>query len=347
MESTLTIPFVVKPKPQGVWDLLWYVDEALGSLSQVRDYADEITRNVNHVFGKTTAAKFKPLVELVPASFFDDIPGAMDDDPLPQNHHYSIRLRPGTHGSATRTAVDEYTAHMGVPSLDVLSVRNSATTAHELGHCFGLARGEYYRVTTLRDLSGVLPRLNNQDGIGEFWDDHQLVLPDPMRGWTIIENGTWRIPNIIAWLEYAKFCPLSSFIINRRSDLDAYPLNPTWCFAPEQWDGQFISVTIETEPGATVLIYYVAQTTVTQSLVTPAETKTADASGRVTFPWGGGPFIVSQGNLARMFKVRSADGKRIGGRWLTGFCLQAGKIMPNGGADGDFRYHGALKINLN
>ncbi len=60
--------------------------------------------------------------------------------------------------------------------------------------------------------------------------------------------------------------------------------------------------------------------------------------------------LVSNARLFKVPRCKSEDEENKkyapGGDWLTVFDLQAAKVMPGGGVEGDFRYDGKLVIEL-
>jgi hypothetical protein len=207
-----------------------------------------------------------------------------------------------------------------------------ATIAHEIGHYVRL--WEFYSAWTMRDLTGLLPSADIRDGQGDYWNARPLVKRDPGIGFG------WDVTNIETWLEHCQLCPLSSYLVNQYVALGerffdderfAVPVNP-------------VEVKVQTEPGAFVRMFGLQNDSVTKTQTTPMRAVFADQDGLAAFEWGGGDFIATQGNHARLF--HALRGNRSGREWLTVHDLHAHKVL-GGGAAGDFHYHGVLPIALN
>jgi len=325
MPTLLDIPLKFETKRQTAKPLRFFVDNLLVTQT-TDDDLEQITGHLNHLFAKTTDLRFQYAgFEIVP----DD--HVIVGDP---SLSFDVRIKPGN-PSMSGVRNDAIVAH--TPEVRSDNYGLCDTIAHEGLHIFGL--WEYNANWTMRDFSGVTPLADMLDGTGHYWDSRQLPRLDPLMGfggWG--PDGKLIIHDMQSWLDKAMLCPLSSFVVNgivRSNDfLDTRGSRPT----------NPVTVEVRTEPNAIVDMYIIAQSPRTQTLVFPWRTKIADADGVATFPWDGEQVIATQGNHARLFRAELMG--RVGKEWLTWADLWAGKVMPNGGAEGDWHYHGHLPITL-
>jgi hypothetical protein len=321
MNATLSVPFVVKSR-QTAKPLRFYVDAQLIPWGSDDDIFQEITDNLNYVLGKTTNLKL-------------DLEGwAVDHGgEVIQSHPaecIDVWIRQGDRidGGVHNDAVSITT-----PVIDGSNHRLPAIIAHEIEHICGV--WEYNANWTMRDFTSVLPLADVRDGTGKYWDDRPLAKRDPVTG-----SGGWAVTNIDEWREHAKLCPLSSNLINQYVTFGEWFFSDQWFAVPTNP----ITVNVKTQPGALVQMFGLENDSATKTQTTAMRVAFADRDGFASFEWGGGAFIATQGNHARLFHANK--GNRNGKEWLTVHDLHAHKVL-GGGAEGDWHYRGHLPIALN
>jgi hypothetical protein len=300
----------------------FYVDAQLIPWGNDDDIFQEITDNLNYVFGKTTNLKL-------------DLEGwAVDPGGEVIQSHPADRLDVWIRkGDRIDGGVHNDAVSITAPTIDASNHRLPAVIAHEIEHICKVR--EFNSAWTMLDLTGLLPSADVRDGQGKYWELRPLAKYDPVTG-----SGGWNVTNIDEWRRFAQLCPLSSYLVNQYVALGerffdderfTVPVNP-------------VEVKVQTEPGAFVRMFGLQNDSVTKTQTTPMRSVFADQDGLAAFEWGGGDFIGTQGNHARLF--HALRGNRSGREWLTVHDLHAHKVL-GGGAAGDFHYHGALPIALN
>lgn len=205
---------------------------------------------------------------------------------------------------------------------------------HEIGHKYGLGLGEYYKLPTIKDRTGVPPILdvsirNENDS---YWRSRRNVLFDPMAT-SRYDSGRD--------LETAEFSPFSSRMIN------------TWALEGGGIDGDSpkeASIVVEvldsnrrgiSECKVRVFAVQVGSP-YTSEMVNSGQT---NASGRFEFLWStlNWQSLHNTTNMTRLVKV-ACDGYAPQGQWLSVFDVQAARYMPGGGVLGDFHYPGKLEF---
>lgn len=226
-------------------------------------------------------------------------------------------------------------------------LRQLYALTHELGHTHGLGIGEYYTLATEADNTGVLPDLsissfNKEDDY--YWKERLNVWLDPML------SGP---PANTRLIDYAEFSPLSSTMIEMVASGDIFTTCGqtlflfSHCFPLQADDSRVVNVVLEdqstTEPiaGCEVEAYRHTASADGSFFITSSVT---NASGTALLDLGNN-LRHSNNDLLVFFKA-TCDSYAPAGDALSTFDLQAGLLMPNGGAVGDFHYSGNITIHL-
>ena len=223
--------------------------------------------------------------------------------------------------------------------------RQLRAVIHEIGHSHGLGLGEYYSLATLNDDTGTEPDLDvrstNPDDA--YWSSRKKVLLDPMLS----------MPPLETFMEDMQFSPLSSSIINATANDSDLALcdspNPLLCDAHNVRSGTQVPIKVTDGQtgspisGCSLKIYKVDAGSPKFELLEGPE---ISANGTYIYTWlGASGSLHASTNMVRLVKA-SCPGYKPGGEWISVFDLQAAKVLPDGGEEGDFHFRGALTIEL-
>jgi hypothetical protein len=150
---------------------------------------------------------------------------------------------------------------------------------HELAHVFGAGIGEYYKLSSIQDATGVSPFLNINvlDPMDPFWSDKPDFMADPLLRNAARTNGLEWLSSREALLNFVKY-----------SDLTATLISGNFRNTAPMIDLQNITVSVVTDDGepiigANIKIWSVVGHAPYQAeLIVDAFT---DSNGQVTFAW--------------------------------------------------------------
>jgi hypothetical protein len=319
-----TKPPVVPPEPPepiSSVPMVFWIDEQLQTAT-TGSALEQIISHLNYVYAKTTNLELR-------LDDFTAVSSGFSLDLTDPTVCIDVRVK---YAERHDGGVSSNVIVANTPNISGDNYHLCSTIAHEFGHIVRL--GEFYSAWTMRDLTNVLPIADIKDGNGAYWDSRQLAKRDPGIGFS------WDVMSIETWREYCQLCPFSSHMVNEYVRLGeafftdeqfAVPVNP-------------VTVRIQTEPSAYIRMFGLENDSVAKTQAMPMRGKFADLNGEALFEWGGGEFIATQGNHARLF--HASKGNHYGKAWITVHDLHAGKVMPGGGADGDFHYPGYVPIEL-
>lgn len=187
---------------------------------------------------------------------------------------------------------------------------------HELAHVFRAGIGEYYKLATIQDTTGVSPLLNINllNTNDTFWSDKPDFRPDPL-----LRNATQDgILNREDLLDYVKYSSLTATI-----------MNGSYRNGTPTVDLQNITVSVVSESGepisdANVKIWNVVGNSPFQTqLLTDA---VSDSNGQISFAWGGSDNPHNNYEFLRLIKVYK-DGYVAYAKYVSIFDADIEKLI--------------------
>ncbi|MBU1910914.1 FG-GAP repeat protein, partial [Patescibacteria group bacterium] len=222
--------------------------------------------------------------------------------------------------------------------------RQLRSLIHELGHGHGLGLSEYYSIGNVTDDSGIEPYIDMKatDPNNKYWASRKDLFLDPMLGTAKLDT----------FMEDTLFTPLGSTIINKTANDTDLSLCPgatqhMTCSAFNVSSGEKVPIEVVDDqtkkpiPGCSLKIFKLNSSN--SKKIELLESPEIGDQGSYVHTWIGIPH--SSTNMARLVKAY-CPGYQPGGEWISVFDLQAGKVMPNGGEEGDFHFDGVLTIEL-
>jgi hypothetical protein len=195
---------------------------------------------------------------------------------------------------------------------------------HELAHVFGAGAGEYYNLSTIRDMTGISPLqdINISDPDDPFWSDKADFLADPLLRNAAQTGGLELSSDRSGLLDYVKFSDLTATIMNR-SYRNSLPMA----------DLDLLTVRVLANGGtpvigANVKIWSVIGAAPYQSrLITDVST---DAEGEAVFSWGSSTNPHNNYDFLRLIKT-FRDGYAASAQYVSIFDVDRQKL--NNGSD--------------
>jgi hypothetical protein len=191
---------------------------------------------------------------------------------------------------------------------------------HELAHVFGAGIGEYYKLSSIQDATGVSPffNINVLDPNDPFWSDKPDFMADPLLRNAGRTEGLERLSSREALLTFVKY-----------SDLTAMLISGNYRNSAPIIDLQNITVSIVNESGipingANIKIWSVVGDAPYQTqLMVDALT---DSNGQATFAWGGSINPHNNYDFLRLVKVYK-DGYIATARYISIFDADIVKLI--------------------
>jgi hypothetical protein len=195
---------------------------------------------------------------------------------------------------------------------------------HELAHVFGAGIGEYYRLSSIQDTTGVSPVLNINvfDPKDSFWSDKPDFMADPLLRNAVQTQGLEWHSSREALLAFVKY-----------SNLTATLINGDYRNTAPMIDLQHITVSVVTDNGApisdaNIKIWSVVGNAPYQAqLMVDAFT---DSNGQVSFAWDGSINPHNNYDFLRLIKVYK-DGYIVSAKYVSIFDADIVKLI--GGSD--------------
>jgi hypothetical protein len=200
---------------------------------------------------------------------------------------------------------------------------------HEFAHVFGAGIGEYYKLSSIQDATGVAPLLNINvlDPDDLFWSDKRDFMADPL-----LRNAAQEgISSREGLLDFVKYSALTATIIsgNYRNSVPTIDL-------------QNITVSVVTDDGApisdaNIKIWSVVGNTPYQTkLVVDAFT---DSNGQISFAWGGSSNPHNNYDFLRLIKVYK-DGYIFSAKYVSIYDADIVKLV-----NGNSLYNIPISLN--
>jgi hypothetical protein len=187
---------------------------------------------------------------------------------------------------------------------------------HELAHVFGAGMGEYYKLSTIQDTTGIAPLLNINvfDSNDSFWSSKPDFMADPL-----LRNATQEgLTNREALLDYVEFSALTSTIMsgNYRNDIPTIDL-------------QNIIVKVDTGNGvpisnANIKIWSIVGNSPYQAQLLVDDY--TDSDGQISFAWGGSQNPHNNYDFLRLIKVYK-DGFIASAKYVSIFDADIAKLV--------------------
>jgi len=189
---------------------------------------------------------------------------------------------------------------------------------HELAHIYKAGIGEYYKLTTIQDTTGVPPWLDidllNPDD--SFWSDKPDFRPDPLLR-NAIQDGIY---DHRALLDYVKY-----------SDLTATIMSGDYRNGMPTVDLQNITISVTNDSGeplsdANIKIWSViGKSPYPTELLVDAMT---DVDGQVSFAWGGASNPHNNYDFLRLIKVYK-EGFTASAKYVSIYDADIEKLIKN------------------
>jgi hypothetical protein len=171
---------------------------------------------------------------------------------------------------------------------------------HELAHVFGAGIGEYYKISSIHDATGVSPLLdiNVQDPNDAFWSDKPDFMADPLLRNAVQIQDLERLSNREDFLNYVKY-----------SDLTATLISGDYRNTTPMVDLRNITVTVVTDNGAPISNANIKIWSVVGNAPYQAQLMVdtfTDSNGQASFVWGGSINPHNNYDFLRLIKVYKA-----------------------------------------
>lgn len=193
---------------------------------------------------------------------------------------------------------------------------------HELAHVFGAGIGEYYKLSNIKDTTGISPFLdiNVLDSNDSFWVNKRDFMADPLLRNPVRTEGLEWLSTREALLTFVKYSSLTAAIMSGdyRNGFSTIDL-------------QNITVSVTTVygdllVGANVKIWSVAGDNSYQSqLIMDGFT---DTNGQITFAWGGSSMPHNCYDFLRLVKVYK-NGYLASAKYVSIFDADITKLVEN------------------
>ncbi len=191
---------------------------------------------------------------------------------------------------------------------------------HELAHVFGAGIGEYYKLSSIQDTTGVSPFLdiNVLDPNDSFWSDKPDFMADPLLRNAVQTQGLEWLSSREALLSFVKY-----------SNLTATLISGDYRNTAPMIDLQHITVSVVTDSGepinaANIKIWSVVGNTPYQAqLMVDAFT---DSNGQISFAWGGSINPHNNYDFLRLIKVYK-DGYIVSAKYVSIFDADIVKLI--------------------
>ena len=195
---------------------------------------------------------------------------------------------------------------------------------HEFAHVFGAGIGEYYKLSSIQDTTGVSPFLdiNVLDPKDPFWSDKPDFMADPLLRNAVQTKGLEHLSSREALLTFVKY-----------SDLTATLISGNYRNTAPMVDLQHITLSVVTDSGApinaaNIKIWSVIGNAPYQAkLMVDAFT---DSNGQVSFTWGSSINPHNNYDFLRLIKVYK-DGYIVSAKYVSIFDADIVKLI--GGSD--------------
>jgi len=195
---------------------------------------------------------------------------------------------------------------------------------HELAHVFGAGIGEYYRLSSIQDTTGVSPVLNINvfDPKDSFWSDKPDFMADPLLRNAVQTQGLEWLSSREALLAFVKYSNLTATLISGNYRNTAPNI-----------DLQHITVSVVTDSGepisdANIKIWSVVGNAPFQAQLM-VDTFT-DSNGQASFAWGGSINPHNNYDFLRLIKVYK-NGYIVSAKYVSIFDADIVKLV--GGSD--------------